>query len=55
MKIYLSLSFLLCAFWAQAQVIPIGFMKTKFGAILDATYSATNITGTSAVSGGNNI
>lgn len=28
MKIYLSLSFLLCAFWAQAQVIPVGFMKT---------------------------
>lgn len=43
------------AFGAQAQVIPIGFMKTKVGAILDATYSATNITGNSAVSGGNII
>lgn len=55
MKTYLSLSFLLCAFWSQAQVIPVGFLKTKVGAILDATYSATNITGTSAVSGGNII
>ena len=29
MKTYLSLSFLLCAFWAQAQVIPVGFMKNR--------------------------
>lgn len=50
---YLHLLFCLAIFGAKAQVIPVGFMKTKVGATLAATYSATTITGTSAVSGGN--
>ena len=29
MKIYLSLLLLLCTFWAQAQVIPVGFIKSR--------------------------
>ncbi len=30
-KIYLSLLFLVCTFWAQAQAIPVGFIKSKSG------------------------
>lgn len=53
MKKILTIFFLSINLVAQAQVIPVGFITKKVGAILDATYSATSIAATSAVSGGN--
>jgi len=53
MKKELIFFFLFMALGAQAQVIPVGFIMTKLGATLAATYSATSLSATSAVSGGN--
>ena len=53
MKTYLILLFLICAFWAQAQVIPVGFIK-QIGAAIPtiSTSSVSNIGPYSASIGG---